>query len=182
MTGSTTGAAARLDDQRILVAEDEYVVAEAIAAVLAEAGAEVFGPMPTVARALRAATAPGRLDAALLDVNLRGELIWPVVDALRARRARGARHRLRPERHSPGLRSPATLREAGDGTRVGVFPRPRTGFAALLQELRPTMAACARHAALCCTAATDNRRLWSSRLHTLTRSTLLRLISPRRRS
>ena len=84
MTGSTTGAA-RLDNRRILVAEDEYAIADAITAALAEAGAEVFGPVPTVARALRLATAPGRLDAALLDVNLRGEAIWPVVDALLAR-------------------------------------------------------------------------------------------------
>ena len=79
------GAAAGLDDRHILVAEDEYVIADAITAVLAEAGAEVLGPVPTVMRALRLAAAPGRLDAALLDVNLRGEAIWPVVDALRAR-------------------------------------------------------------------------------------------------
>ena len=85
MTRSTTGAAARLDSRRILVVEDEYAIAGAVAEVLAEAGAEVLGPVPTVARALRLATAPGRLDAALLDVNLRGEAIWPVVDALRAR-------------------------------------------------------------------------------------------------
>lgn len=78
-------AAARLDSRRILVAEDEYAIAGAIAEVLAEVGAEVLGPVPTVARALRLATAPGRLDAALLDVNLRGEAIWPVVDALQAR-------------------------------------------------------------------------------------------------
>ena len=85
MTESTTGAVARLDNRRILVAEDEYAIADAVTTVLAEAGAEVLGPVPTVARALRLATAPGRLDAALLDVNLRGEAIWPVVDALRAR-------------------------------------------------------------------------------------------------
>ena len=85
MTRSTTGAAARLDSRRILVAEDEYAIAGAIAELLAEAGAEVLGPVPTVARALRLATAPGRLDAALLDVNLRREAVWPVVDALRAR-------------------------------------------------------------------------------------------------
>ncbi len=85
MTESTAGAATRLDDRRILVAEDEYAIADAITAVLADAGAEVLGPVPTVARALRLAAAPGRLDAALLDVNLRRQAIWPVVDALRAR-------------------------------------------------------------------------------------------------
>ena len=84
MTENTTGAAARLDNRRILVAEDEYAIADAVTTVLAGAGAEVLGPVPTVARALHLATAPGRLDGALLDVNLRGEAIWPVVDALRA--------------------------------------------------------------------------------------------------
>ena len=78
-------AATRLDSRRILVAEDEYAIASAITEVLAEAGAEVLGPVPTIARALRLAMALDRLDGALLDVNLRGEAIWPVVDALRAR-------------------------------------------------------------------------------------------------
>ena len=85
MTESTTGAAARLNNRRILVAEDEYAIADAIAAVLEDAGVEVLGPVPTVAQALHLATAPGRLDGALLDVNLRRQAIWPVVDALRAR-------------------------------------------------------------------------------------------------
>ncbi len=70
---------------RVLVAEDEYVIAEEVAAVLAGAGAEVLGPVATVAEALRLAAAEGRLDAALLDVSLRGKAIWPVVDALLAR-------------------------------------------------------------------------------------------------
>ncbi len=85
MTGVMIEAAARLDDQHILVAEDEYAIANAITTVLVDAGAKVLGPVPSVARALRMATAPGRLDVALLDVNLRDEAIWPVVDALQAR-------------------------------------------------------------------------------------------------
>lgn len=118
MTGSTTGAAARLDSRRILVAEDEYAIADAIAEVLAEAGAEVLGPAPTVAQALRLATAPGRLDAALLDVNLRREAIWPVVDALRARGvpvvlATGYRSDAIPQAYArlPRCEKPATGRE-----------------------------------------------------------------------
>ena len=80
-----TATPAALAGRRILVAEDEYLIAEEVAAVLAEEGAEVFGPVSTVAAALRLVAAGDRLDAALLDVSLCTEAIWPVVDALVAR-------------------------------------------------------------------------------------------------
>ena len=76
---------ATLSGRRILVAEDDYMIAEGIAEMLSEAGAEALGPAPTVADAARFVAAEERMDAALLDVNLRGERIWPVVDALLAR-------------------------------------------------------------------------------------------------
>lgn len=84
----TVGAAATaaLAGRRVLVAEDEYVIARDVAEALAAAGAEVLGPVPSVAAALRlAASEAGRIDAALLDVSLRGEAVWPVADALLAR-------------------------------------------------------------------------------------------------
>ena len=83
MTEAATPAT--LAGRRILVAEDEYMIAQEVAGVLAEASAEVLGPVSTVADALRLVAAEDRLDAALLDVSLRGEAIWPVVDALLAR-------------------------------------------------------------------------------------------------
>ncbi len=73
---------AALASRRVLVAEDEYTIAEEIATVLGDAGAEVLGPVPGVADALRLLAAEGRIDDALLDVNLGGEAVWPVVDAL----------------------------------------------------------------------------------------------------
>ncbi|WP_376092775.1 response regulator [Roseomonas sp. CCTCC AB2023176] len=69
---------------RILVAEDEYFIADEIAEALADAGAEVAGPMATVAEALHAAQDEA-LDGAILDVNLSGRMVWPVVDVLAAR-------------------------------------------------------------------------------------------------
>ena len=83
MTEAATSAI--LTDRRILVAEDEYMVAEEVATVLAEAGAEVHGPVASVADALRLVAAEGGIEGALLDVNLHGEAIWPVVDVLLAR-------------------------------------------------------------------------------------------------
>lgn len=51
--------------------------------VLTEAGFEVIGPAPAVAAAL-ALLAGRRPDAAVLDVNLRGERVTPVAEVLRA--------------------------------------------------------------------------------------------------
>ena len=76
---------ATLVKRRVLVAEDEYMIAEEIATTLGDAGAVVLGPVPGVAEALRLLAAESRIDAALLDVNLGGEAIWPVVNALLAR-------------------------------------------------------------------------------------------------
>ena len=47
------------------------------------AGYEVLGPVPNVRRAL-GMLAAGRPDAAVLDVNLNGEWVTPVAEALRA--------------------------------------------------------------------------------------------------
>lgn len=73
-----------LAGRRLLVVEDEYLIASDLADALAEMGAEVVGPAGTVADALR--LVDGRLDAAVLDLNLRGERGFPVADALRARK------------------------------------------------------------------------------------------------
>ncbi len=81
----TTPARVGFHGRRILVAEDEYMIADEIVTELAAAGAEVVGPAPTVAAALSLVEAAGSLDAAVLDVNLNGEMIWPVLDALTAR-------------------------------------------------------------------------------------------------
>ena len=76
---------ATLANRRVLVVEDEYLIAEEIASVLGDAGAEPLGPVPGVADALHLLAAESRVDAALLDVNLGNEAIWPVVDMLLAR-------------------------------------------------------------------------------------------------
>lgn len=66
----------------VLVVEDEVLIAMELEDVLADAGFAVLGPVPAVAAAL-ALLAQRRPDAAVLDVNLRGERITPVAQALK---------------------------------------------------------------------------------------------------
>lgn len=71
--------------RRILVVEDEYLVAEVLADYLRSLGAQVVGPVPTVQQALDVVDADSGLDGAILDINLRGMMIFPVADQLAAR-------------------------------------------------------------------------------------------------
>jgi CheY-like chemotaxis protein len=69
---------------RVLVVEDEFLVAADIALMLEELGCHPVGPIGDLEAAVRAA-AEEPLDAALLDVNLHGRSAIPVADALAAR-------------------------------------------------------------------------------------------------
>jgi len=76
-------ASGSLADRRILVVEDEYILARQLVRALTQEGAVVLGPVPDVARALAmVADGPGEIDVAILDVNLVGEKVYPVADAL----------------------------------------------------------------------------------------------------
>lgn len=76
-----------LEGKRLLVVEDEYLIASELAWTLEDAGAEVVGPAGTVEDALSLVEREGdRLDGALLDVNLRGERVFPVAEALATRK------------------------------------------------------------------------------------------------
>jgi DNA-binding response OmpR family regulator len=71
-----------LSDRHILLVEDETLIALEFEDVLQEAGCKVVGPAATVEEALQLIGA-NSIDAALLDVNLNGEKVFPVADALR---------------------------------------------------------------------------------------------------
>jgi CheY-like chemotaxis protein len=71
---------------RVLLVEDEHIVAAALSRGLRVCGAEVIGPAATVANALALIEATPAIDGALVDINLRGVQAYDVVDALIARR------------------------------------------------------------------------------------------------
>lgn len=75
----------RLQGRRILVAEDEYLLADDMRQALEAAGATVLGPVASTGAALAAASAEARIDGAILDVNLGGRTVFAVADQLAER-------------------------------------------------------------------------------------------------
>src|SRR5579883_3168389 len=76
-----TVAPSSLAGKRILLVEDEVLVAMMIEEVLLEFGCEVVGPVSRI-DAARAAIEDNGLDCALLDINLRGQPVYPVAELL----------------------------------------------------------------------------------------------------
>jgi CheY-like chemotaxis protein len=74
-----------LQGRRVLVIEDESLVAMLLETILEDMGCTVVGPESNIDDGLIAATTEASLDAALLDVNVAGREVFPVADALRAR-------------------------------------------------------------------------------------------------
>ncbi|MEO8242921.1 MAG: hypothetical protein ABI832_11435 [bacterium] len=75
--------AASLKGLRILLAEDEYLIARALASYLSDAGAIVVGPVASVTNALRLfENSP--LSGAIVDIKLGRELAYPLADRLDA--------------------------------------------------------------------------------------------------
>lgn len=71
--------------RRIFVAEDEYLIASDVRETLTRAGAEVLGPVPSIEDAEELLQLEEHIDAAVLDVNLRGDMVFDVADRLRKR-------------------------------------------------------------------------------------------------
>ncbi|MEK9284178.1 MULTISPECIES: response regulator [unclassified Bradyrhizobium] len=74
-----------LKGRRILVVEDEYFLADDIDKALRSLGADVAGPVGHIEGAVELLHDGGSLDAAVLDVNVRSDMIFPVARELRAR-------------------------------------------------------------------------------------------------
>ena len=74
-----------LAGRRILVVEDDYLLAESLNDLLVEAGINVVGPVGSVPDALSLVASGQAIDGALLDVNVRGQAVFPVADALMER-------------------------------------------------------------------------------------------------
>lgn len=74
----------RLGGLRILVVEDDLMLAEVTGALLAEAGCQVVGPVGRLEEGLLHAR-DDRLDGAVLDIDLHGEPSFAIAEVLRGR-------------------------------------------------------------------------------------------------
>jgi CheY-like chemotaxis protein len=97
---------------RVLVVEDEYLIRMLLEDMLADLGYAVTAAVGTIAEA-REHAAGGDFSAAILDVNLDGQEIFPVADILAARSlpfvfVTGYGERSLPERYRerPALQKP----------------------------------------------------------------------------
>ena len=71
-------------NRSILIVEDEPLIAMMLEDFILSLGHEVRGPCESVSEALRACDGEP-FDLAILDVNLKGENVWPVASVLQDR-------------------------------------------------------------------------------------------------
>jgi DNA-binding response OmpR family regulator len=77
----STNQSLTLAGRRVLVIEDQYLIAIEIVEVLERAGAQVVGPTGTVSKATKLISDDG-FDLAVVDVELRDGQAYTLVDAL----------------------------------------------------------------------------------------------------
>jgi CheY-like chemotaxis protein len=70
---------------RILLVEDDAMICLLLEDMLLELGCEIIGPACDITRAAALARHHSGIDAAILDVNLAGQLVFPVADILAER-------------------------------------------------------------------------------------------------
>lgn len=74
-----------LDGRRILLVEDNFGIARSLSLLFKRYGASIVGPAGTVEDAMSLIAEEQVIDGAVLDVNVRDKLVYPVADALRKR-------------------------------------------------------------------------------------------------
>lgn len=68
---------------RVLIVEDEWLVAETYSSILCDADYAIAGPTPSIEGAIELIDA-NAIDAALLDINLNGQMSYPIAERLAA--------------------------------------------------------------------------------------------------
>ena len=74
-----------LRGRRVLVVEDEYFLADDIVRDLKKVGAQIIGPLGDIEEACNLVAGDVAIDAAVLDINLRSQMVFPLARTLRAR-------------------------------------------------------------------------------------------------
>jgi CheY-like chemotaxis protein len=112
---------------RLLVVEDEYLIRMLVEDMLADLGYDVAAAVGTIDEAREFAT-NGDFAAAILDVNVDGEWIFPVADILAKRRlpfvfvtGYGERSLPEPYRDRPALQKPFQVEQLKNAL-AGIVP------------------------------------------------------------
>ena len=112
---------------RLLVVEDEYLIRMLVEDMLADLGYDVAAAVGTIDEAREFAT-NGDFSAAILDVNVDGEWIFPVADILAKRRlpfvfvtGYGERSLPEPYRDRPALQKPFQVEQLKNAL-AGIVP------------------------------------------------------------
>lgn len=75
------GEGAGFNGLRVLLVEDEFLVALEVEDALRDLGCNVLGPFAKLSKATDA-TRGAELDGAILDINLNGEMVYPLAEFL----------------------------------------------------------------------------------------------------
>ena len=75
-----------LSGRRVLVIEDEYFLADDIMRALTALGARVVGPYGDLDEAAAVVDRDVAIDAAIVDINLRDQMVFPLARVLRSRK------------------------------------------------------------------------------------------------
>lgn len=113
---------------RLLIVEDETLVALELSKAMQDSGWEVIGPASTLEEAFKLLAGSERPDAAVLDVNLHGEMVYPLADLLETRGV--------PFLFCSGYE----MLNLGNRYRRSPVVRKPTSFALLMAELRKILA------------------------------------------
>jgi CheY-like chemotaxis protein len=118
-----------LAGRRVLVVEDQYAIALDLCESLDQQGADVVGPASSVEDALVMLEGGARPDVAVLDIRLRGGLVYPVADRLQQLGvpylfATACEQSEIPERHrrAPRFEKPVRLTSILEAIRVQSSP------------------------------------------------------------
>jgi DNA-binding response OmpR family regulator len=127
------GSGARMSEKprcRVLVVEDEAMIAMLIEDMVHDFGSEVVGPAAKMAHAIKLAQS-AELDAAILDINVDGSVIYPVADILSTRGipfifATGYGSTALPARfcNAPTLPKPFSYQSLADALRAVLADQP----------------------------------------------------------
>jgi hypothetical protein len=110
-----------LSGRRVLIVEDEVFIARDLADYFASLGSEIVGPALTLPEGFGLHE---RAEAAVLDINLKGELSFPLAEALLARRVPFVFFTAYPD-----LPVPDHLREVERYLKPASYSRVRTSLA-----------------------------------------------------